>query len=217
MNIRRRRAGSTLIELMVYMFLLGLLLYAVYGIFVASLRYFQTAQATVDLQESAQKVIIRMILDIADTDYSTVVITGGSASSGTGIIFASPRSGVDLYIQDTNASDGQLVGLLYWQKWICIYFDSTSGTVYRSTIGITPTATTPTNTYTDTSAFSGLSGNKRLATNCTSFTVSKYNASPDPPGNWIKVAAGFQQSVFSNAGGTNDNQINITDEMMPRN
>ncbi len=198
----RARRGTTLVELLVYIVLMSMMLTAVYAVFVASMRYFRVAQAATELQNDAQQCTLHMVADLADSTSSTVVTGTGPI----GIVFLSPRNNIGNFVYDSS-------GNLYWQKWVGYYFDSTNQQLIRKEVTLTTAVTTvPTNPYT-TATFAALTGsNVRTRTIATDMTALSVGGTTS-----VTISATFERSVFSNAAGTNDNRVQITDQVKLRN
>jgi prepilin-type N-terminal cleavage/methylation domain-containing protein len=196
-----RRRGFTLIELTIYSALLSMLLLAIYGVFVASMRYFRVSQTASDLQSSAQKCVLKVVADLSESTLSSMKITASGGTEPPGIIFLSARNGDDRFTTSAN-------GDILWQKWVCYYYDKASGTIFRNTQAFSPTAMPPVNTL-STSAFQALAGAIPVANNCTSFSITGTSA--------LNIQATFQGTVFSNATHTPDAAVSITDTFNVRN
>ena len=189
----QRRLGMTLSELLVAAFLMGLLGTAVCSVLSLSYRYVMISQASLDLQINAQSAILHLASELADSR-STLVKIG---TTPPGVIFPSPRTAADRYERDST-------GVLYWQKWVCYYYDGTANQLVRSVVTITPT-TTPTATSYNTSDFATMGTRTVVARNMSALTLS--GSSP------ILLSAGFTTSVLS----VGDNQVTISDAICPRN
>lgn len=204
----RRKRGATLVELMVYTSLLGLLLGSIYAVFAASMRYFRVAQAATELQADAQKTVLNLVADLSDSNASSIKI----GSNPTGIIFISPRNQYGDFSYDSG-------GDLYWQKWVCYYRESTTNKLIRKEMYLpanvnppgTPSTSIPSNATLTTTYFQTLLGARTttVAEDITAFSVS--GTSP------VSISATFERSVFSNAQGTNDNRVTISEQVKPRN
>lgn len=116
---KRRTTGTTLIEIMVYAALLGMFFYCIYGVLIASMRYFRIARATVEIQQQAMNAIANLSRDISQTKAEKIIID----TNPTGIIFPSPVDSEGKYSFDSS-------GELLWQKWICYYIDTNDGENY---------------------------------------------------------------------------------------
>lgn len=187
----------TLIELSIYASLLMMLMLAIYGTFAASIKYFTVAQAQTDLQNAAQTSIMHIITDISEStsaDLSTDTVPAG-------VIFVSARSNDGGFQSDSN-------GNILWQKWVCYYFDATSGTIVRQTKSFTPSTTPPPSTL-HTTDFKNLAGGRVVARNVTAFNITGTTV--------VTVAATFQTTVASNAAHTADTQVQIRDQFKLRN
>ncbi|MGV8121913.1 MAG: type II secretion system protein J [Candidatus Xenobiia bacterium LiM19] len=114
--------GTTLIEGMVYCAIFGIIMTCIYWVLVASMRYYNIANYSVDLQQNGLSVMTALSHDLSESKSST--FTNLIASTPKGVIFASPRnsSGTYSYHPDTR--------LLMWTKWVCYYIDTTNGVNY---------------------------------------------------------------------------------------
>lgn len=217
----RTSLGFTLLELLVYSLLLGFVMFCIYGILVSAIRYFRTEQAAIELQGAALAAVSNMSADLIDTDADTIAITNGttdtlvsSGTAGKAIKFASPRTASGGFTQDGS-------GNLMWQKWVCYYVDSSNwlhcSEIYFGT-GYTPTAATstaPANTSAPTLVqFQASSNHRIIARNVSSSNGIQYTLTNTTT---VSINAWFEQSVFSNASGTNDNKCQIQDQVRTRN
>ncbi len=178
----------TLSELIIYCFLMGMLVTAVYSVLVLSQRYLRISQASLDLQAYAQRAVAHLSHDIADSRYSTV-------TAGSGVVtMLSPRDANDNMVRDAS-------GNLYWQKWIEYYL--ANGCLVRCESPITPTITPPT-TPPDT-----FPPGTVIAQDVSTFAVGT-----QPTSQSVSLQIGFSTSVLS----PGDTYINaITDAVCPRN
>lgn len=197
MSIRRRSAGFTLLEVTVYSALLGVLMLAIYAVLVASMRYWQVAQASADLQGSAEKTVAYIVNDVSESTLLGMRLD----TSPSGVIFLSARDPQNVF--QINAY-GQIV----WQQWICYYYDSAGRKIIRQSQRITPTVVPPLNNNT-TQTFAALAGGKVVATNVTSFSITGTST--------LSIQASFDTTVFSNAANTADSQLQIIDLIATRN
>jgi len=199
----------TLVELLVYTSLVGLPLACIYAVFAASMRYFRVAQAATELQADAQKTVVHLVSDLADSRISTVKV----GTNPTGVIVLSPRDQFGSYVYYDFDGD------LYWQKWVCYYLETSNSTLVRKELYLpntvnppgTPATSLPSNSTLTTSYFQSLSGahTRTVATDCTAFTITATTS--------VSISATFERTVFSNAAGTSDNRVTVLEQVKPRN
>jgi len=104
---------------MVYCAIFGVIMTCIYWVLVASMRYYNIANYSVDLQQNGLSAMTALSHDLSESKSNT--FTNFTASTPKGVIFASPRqlNGSYSYHPDTR--------LLMWTKWICYYIDTTDG------------------------------------------------------------------------------------------
>lgn len=110
---RNRRRGTTVLELLIYSTILGLVMTGIYSVLIAGMRYFHTADTSVELQSNAMDALANISQQLAEGN-------GASCSIGTspaGIVFGSPRDANGNF--QFNSS-----GSLLWQKYVCFYIDT---------------------------------------------------------------------------------------------
>lgn len=143
--MRRRAAGISLLELIVYTGLLALLVGALYGVVVLGLHAGHQQEVANDLQNGAQTVMDSVTRELTQS----TVLPHGVTISPNGIVFISATAANGVFTLDPAGS-----GLPYWQQWVCYYFQPVDfdaglntwiGNVYRQTdtTGL-PTLTVPT-------------------------------------------------------------------------
>jgi hypothetical protein len=187
----------TLVEISIYSSLLMMLMLAIYGTFAAAVKYFTVAQAQTDLQTAAQTAILHLVADVSESTSADVKVD----TNPPGIIFVSPRDANGRFGSDNS-------GNILWQRWVCYYFDASAGTIVRSTLGISPTTSPPTNTY-STKYFQQLGSGRVIARNVTAFSIAGSKI--------LDIAASFETTVNSNAAHTADTQLQIQDTFKLRN
>ncbi|MHC9543986.1 MAG: type II secretion system protein J [Vulcanimicrobiota bacterium] len=114
--------GTTLIEGIVYCAIFGIIMTCIYWVLVASMRYYNIANYSVDLQQNGLSVMTALSHDLSESKSST--FTNLIDSTPKGIIFASPRNSSGSYSYHPDSR------LLMWTKWICYYIDTTNGVSY---------------------------------------------------------------------------------------
>lgn len=127
-----RRGGFTLLEIMVYSVISLLALTSIYSVLIICLRFFNSTDASSELQQNAMRVLVKLTNEVAESDSATVT----TSTNPPGISFASPR---DTLGRINVQSDG-----LYWQSFICYYVDSSTpggAYLYRKQTDITATPT----------------------------------------------------------------------------
>jgi hypothetical protein len=113
MKIKR---GATLIEILVYASLIGVVLLGVYSTLIYCLKYYKAADTMVTLQENALTGIMNISNELIDSRAGTTNIL--ISTSGTiGIAFPSPK-GIN-----NNAYIFNKDGQMGWQKWLCYYVE----------------------------------------------------------------------------------------------
>ncbi len=120
--IHRCHRGTTIIEGIVYCVIFGIILTCIYWVLVASMRYYNIANYSVDLQQNGLSAISALSHDLSETKAST--FTSDTSSTPHGIIFASPRNSGGSFSYDSTSR------LLLWTKWICYYIETTNGVNY---------------------------------------------------------------------------------------
>ncbi len=190
--IRRSRRAFTLIELVVYAALLGMLMTALYFVLTSVLRSFKEEQTATDLQSSAQVAVAQLRMDLGDSHAASIVTN----SNPSAVIFPSPRDLNDLFSWDS-------AGNIFWWSWVCYYQDS-SNNLWRKSITITPTSTPPTGPP-SVASFVSAPGGRIVASNLTSFVVSTGAA--------CTVQATFSKQALRSG----DNALTVSVVVRPRN
>lgn len=132
---KKTKVGTTLVEVLVYMALMGIVFAGIYGVFIASLRYYRTAEATARLQQNALIALSSITSDMSETKSSSISV---NPSSPQGISFASPKK-----IPDGTYNIDTSTGEIYFQKWICYYLDENTGDLIRKEVEINNPTTSP--------------------------------------------------------------------------
>jgi type II secretory pathway pseudopilin PulG len=181
MKKKKPANGMTLIEIMIYSVLIGVVLTGVYSVLLFSLRYFRAIDNMTTLQNKAMTVTSRLEDSFRDSGSDSVTIAplylqGSSQSSFTGVMFPSPKNVKNEYLFNNE-------GEIMWQKWVCIapelQRDGTIDLVMKE-VEVTPSAGTPENSpYSNVKEFAGAYNvdNKRvLARGISGFTVARAQA-----------------------------------------
>jgi len=193
--MRKSRRGFTLLELLVYSMLLGILLIAVYGVFSAAMRYFRFVEATSDLRGQAQQTLLRVGAELAESRGYTVRVSTRS------LVFLSPRRRDGRYSYDA-------CGNLQWHKWVWYSLDG-QGRLTRSTVYLSTPVSTPPTLTTMSSPPSSATETEIIAQHITSLTfLTEPTGSSSPT--TVRVSGTFERTVQSNAANTSDNRIDAT-------
>jgi hypothetical protein len=130
------RRGTTLIEGIVYFCLFGTVLSCVYWVLIASLRYYNIADSSVQLQQDALNATSDFTRELCESMAGSIYDENGSVPGSTtfsnSIIFVSPRKQDGTYSYDSNRN-------LMWCKWVCYYVDTTDSCLYKKEYYFTPT------------------------------------------------------------------------------
>lgn len=196
--MKHARRGTTLLELLVYSLLLGVLLLAVYGVFSAGMKYFRFIEATSDLRGQAQTTLIRIAAELAETRGYTVLVDDEA------LIFCSPRNRAGSYTYDA-------YGNLQWHRFVGYYRES-DGRILRTPVYLSTPRSTPANASTIVGTISNPSAlpeTEVIAHSCTELTFTTEPAGSESP-TTVRITARFERAVQSNRGGTADNRIDVT-------
>jgi type II secretory pathway pseudopilin PulG len=195
-RVRGRATGFSLAELLVYIVLLALLSTAVAEVFTMSVRYTHTAQASSDLEASAQLTVQRLFDEVAQSSWHNVYVFDSppavvfiSAETPSGVVSLNPA--------------GALIG----QSWVCYYWDFTANQVWRKQQWLSSPTTTPDLGDLSSQSFVAGSG-KVMASNVTEFEPTRVDSPP-----MLTLSASFATSVA----GQNDTSTQIVDGVMCRN
>ncbi len=122
MIILQRRAsnktsGISLVELMVTLGILSIVMMGAALVFQEGIQLFRTNIATADSQMSALKALSKITTEVVNATPELAKAYSAGSGSPPGIVFASP-------ITDTgSARFDESTGQIYWQKWVCYYFE----------------------------------------------------------------------------------------------
>ncbi|MHB2016156.1 MAG: hypothetical protein ACYCW6_04340 [Candidatus Xenobia bacterium] len=122
--------------MIVYIALLGLAFSAIYAVLIAGLKYFNTANATSDLENTCMATISQLERELAESDAQTVQVS----TSPMGISFASPRGADDNIVPTSNST----LTSVEWQTFVCYYVDGQGNMVRKENPLSSPTTTLPT-------------------------------------------------------------------------
>lgn len=172
-NTSRCHRGTTVVEGIVYCVIFGIILTCIYWVLVASMRYYNIANYSVDLQQNGLSAMSSISHDLSESKAST--FTNCTSSSPSGIIFASPRSSSGTLNYDSTTK------LLQWTKWVCYYIGTTDGVnyLYRKEYYKTSGEATPVipSSYSSTSQFANNSSlpRKTVAKNVQQIQAELYS------------------------------------------
>ena len=197
MRLRRRR-GFTLVEVMVYSVLLGLMMTSLYQLLSMTTAFVGDSMTTGALQASAQKTAVRITADLSVAHKGSVV----TGTTPPGVVFLSPRDGYGKITCDAS-------GVIYWHQWVCYYLDTSTGTLMRKQIYITATTTPPAATYTPVD-FVPVVGGVKLADNVTNLTFSVSGAV-------VSMTASFAAALHPQPGQTHDYTLQVQNQAILRN
>lgn len=200
MSARTRfRRGFTLLEVMVYGLLLGIMMTAMYLLLRTTLGFMRETNATASLQASAQRTAVKITTELAQAHKGVGNIVANVEPSG--IVFLSPRPGSGSTMYDN-------AGNQLWRQWVCYYYDDTNNRIMRGEINLpTPTTTPPSCPYTVLN-FTGLPGNKMVADKVTGFSVTLSGGATV-----VDLTASFSESVNS----ADDYALQVKNQVMLRN
>ena len=167
---RKKTRGMSIVEVMVYSVLIGLVLTGIYGILTSSMKYYRITEVRSDLQQNGIKAISGILGDMMGTPKSTIVM----GTNPDGVFFVSSRKSDGNHEFDN-------YGMLKWQKWVCYYLEqNTDGTynlVKKESPISTPSSDPGTAPYTTVSQFAAASLQKhKIAENIQSMNIV-YNSS----------------------------------------
>jgi len=162
--------GTTLVEIMVYISIMGVVFTIVYTILTYSMRYFDYGINLADLQQQALKAQMKLNREISESTMASIIYNNDS-TKGYGIIFLSARDRHGNFKTYQSIDGGKPV----WQKFIGYYVSSDR--LMRKEVSIspspnpTPTApvAVPTNPYTSVADF--ISKSSSVPSRCVSNNV----------------------------------------------
>ncbi|MBX3169571.1 MAG: prepilin-type N-terminal cleavage/methylation domain-containing protein [Candidatus Eremiobacteraeota bacterium] len=121
-----KRSGTTLLELLISMAIMGLIFASVAAILFKGMGYLRSNQSALDAQRGALLTLNKLSREIERTNMRFLYCQDG------GVSFADPFGGVDDPALDITAgfhSDAQ--GRLLFQRYICYYMNNTTHTLSR--------------------------------------------------------------------------------------
>lgn len=131
--MRRGRRGLSLAELLVAMFVMGIVVWGAYEIFREGIQFFKTNQKAADAQRHCLNLLSQVSLQVTNAKDDLVRSYNGPGVV-QGICFASPLADDGKVHYDlTNGNQ------VFWQKICCFYLDPSNNTVYRKEVKIPDT------------------------------------------------------------------------------
>jgi len=115
-----RRRGATLVEVIVYCALLGLLLTAIYQVLIGCARAYVEYLSVTELERGVMIATTRVTWELAESNSGSIRID----TNPSGIVFASPQNAQGLFQYDAS-------GNLLWQKYVCYYLDTATRKLVR--------------------------------------------------------------------------------------
>ncbi len=123
------RKGSSLLEVLIYTAICGLLFTMIYQFFNLGVSYFMAAKASIEVQGGIQTAVHRLVRELSESNLATVRFypTSSYPSAPYGVVFASPR-----YMSTHATMGNRLVydnasptpsGKPLWHKFVCYYLD----------------------------------------------------------------------------------------------
>jgi len=128
------KKGTSLVEVLMYTAIFGLLFTLIYQFFNLGVGYFTAAKANIEVQGGLQSAAHRLARELAESNLATVrFYPTASSPSGTprGVVFASPRfmstsaTTPNRLVFDTSSPNPS--GKPLWHKYLCYYLDSDPG------------------------------------------------------------------------------------------
>lgn len=128
------RRAISLLELMVTMVIMLLIVGGIYALMSYGLTYYQTSQATLDLQQQGLQVLQRLGRECSESSKYSVL----SSTSPQGVMFASPRDAVGSFWFDEQST-------ILWQRLVAYYVDNLNQTscLLRKEMALPSPTTTP--------------------------------------------------------------------------
>jgi type II secretory pathway pseudopilin PulG len=117
LRTQTKKPGISLIELIVTLGILSVVMVGAALIFQEGMQLFRTHQATADSQIAALKALSKITTEVVNATPDLAKSYNTASGSPPGIVFASP-------IMDSGgARFDDFTGQIYWQKWVCYYFE----------------------------------------------------------------------------------------------
>lgn len=170
----RRSRGTTLVEMLVYCVLLGVLLTGVYAVLLAGVRNYAIGANATELEQAALKAATRLSRELAEGDAASFRVD----SSPVGIVFASPRDSTDPKGRFAYNSANRML----WQSYVCYYLGTANGApaLIRKVTPISPTVSSPP-TIPSTLTSAWFAAQTGIAPTWTGFNVSGLSVTPASP------------------------------------
>jgi Tfp pilus assembly protein PilV len=135
-RLNKTKKGVTLIEVMIYSLLVGIVLTGVYGTLIFSLRYFQTINTISSLQDSVLITLSKIETEMSETRAAAITVS----TSPPGVMFPTLKNTQNQYLFNNN-------GQAMWQGWASYYLqtneDGTKNLVMKKVNLSTPRAVNP--------------------------------------------------------------------------
>ncbi|MFH1453501.1 MAG: hypothetical protein ABIH00_05935 [Armatimonadota bacterium] len=187
----KKRKGATIVEMLVYAALFGLVFTGIYMVFNASIKYYHVTKSNIWVQQASLNAINQLSRELFESSLDSVILY---SSSPKGVVFMSPRK-TDNTVEYNSTSGYE--GQPYWQKFICYYMyadpeNPAKNMIYRKEIAVTPasapySSSTYTTSYFATGGGSGLS-HKVIANDISDFdlywmdgSIKSYGTPSDNP------------------------------------
>ena len=123
--MRKRSLGMSLMEILVAIFVMGIVVWGAYEIFREGIQYFKTNQRASDAQRHCLNLLSQVCLQVTNAK-EELVKNYDAPGVVPGVCFASPLADDGKVHYDlTNGNQ------VFWQKIVFYYLDTTSGKVYR--------------------------------------------------------------------------------------
>lgn len=177
---KKKKIGTTLVEMLVYSALFGMVFTGIYMVFNAAVKYYYITQSSVWVQQNSLTAINQLSREMLESSLSSVILY---SSDPKGIVFMSPRTSSGTISYNTNSG---YEGRVYWQKYIAYYLytdpnDASKKAIFRKEKTVTQTDT-PSSSSTYTTSYFATGGGSTLsykivASNMTDFDVYWLNGS----------------------------------------
>ncbi len=136
MRAKRSNSGTSLVEMVVYLFIFAYLSTGIYGVLLGSMRDYQMASTSTELQQAVQSATYRLAKELEETAPSSITICASGGACGTvGVAFESGRNAngrmqivapvAGTYTPAACVSSiGGIVGMPCWHQYVCYYLDT---------------------------------------------------------------------------------------------
>jgi prepilin-type N-terminal cleavage/methylation domain-containing protein len=118
--LKKPQKGMTLVEIMIYSALVGIILTGVYATLIFSMRYFKTINTLSSLQDSVLVTLSKMEMEMSETRAASITI---SESNPPGVMFPTLKN-----LQGNYTFSG---GQVLWQAWTCYYLQKNDEESYN--------------------------------------------------------------------------------------